>query len=80
MYGHRGYGKASYSKFQELLKKTLKQDEFTFSGVLGACATLGMLAEGKEVHNLITRTIFEVNYVVSNSYRVLQQRSNGGQH
>lgn len=66
-YGQHGYGKAAYSKFQEFLEAALKPDEFTFSGVLGACASLGMLAEGKEVHNHIIRTGFEVNNVVGNA-------------
>lgn len=66
-YGQHGYGKAAFNIFHEVLKEGLEPDEFTFSGVLSACASLGMLAEGKEVHNHIIRTGFEVNNVIGNA-------------
>ncbi|MCO5581078.1 hypothetical protein L7F22_034954 [Adiantum nelumboides] len=66
-YGQHGYGKAAYDVFETFLGTTSKPDEYTFSGILSACASFGMLAEGKEVRKHITRVGFETNIVVCNA-------------
>ena len=66
-YGRHGCAKAAYSMLWDALKQGLKPDEFTLSGVLNACANVGMLAEGKEVHKYTVKTGFKVNNVVGNA-------------
>lgn len=67
--GHNqhGCGREAFDVFQRVLEEGLKPDEATFSSVLSACATLGMLVEGKEVHAYVMRNGFEACVMIGNA-------------
>ncbi|KAH7353047.1 hypothetical protein KP509_19G076600 [Ceratopteris richardii] len=66
-YAQHGYGEGAYKMFECFLETNLKPDEYTFSGVLSACARFCMLKEGKEVHTQMIRAGLELNNVAGNA-------------
>ncbi|XP_010551051.1 PREDICTED: pentatricopeptide repeat-containing protein At3g21470 [Tarenaya hassleriana] len=66
-YAQNGYAEEAIDAFYKMQEEGFEPDEVTVSGVLSACAQLGRLDVGKEVHFLITRKGIEFNQFVSNA-------------
>lgn len=67
-----GYSQSSCCKeslhlFVEMERLGLKHDVVSFMGVLSACANLSALKQGKEIHCLSIRKIFDTRIFVANS-------------
>lgn len=43
--------------FRQMIKHSVRPDEFTFPGVLKACSKLGALREGEQIHAHIIKLI-----------------------
>ncbi|KAG0463420.1 hypothetical protein HPP92_019489 [Vanilla planifolia] len=54
-YALNGFGADAVTLFREMITSGFKPDEITFIGVLSACSHAGMLDEGMEYFNSITR-------------------------
>lgn len=59
-----GEGKEALQLFQHMQQNRVKPDEITFANVLGACASLSALAEGKAIHLLARNQGYESDIVV----------------
>lgn len=61
-YARNAYGERALSFFAKMLKSLVQPDEFTFGGVLHACANLAVLGHGRMVHGSVIRYGF-LSYV-----------------
>ncbi|KAL6959666.1 Pentatricopeptide repeat-containing protein [Sarracenia purpurea var. burkii] len=55
-YVHNGFVPEALELFRRMHSSGIKHDEFTYSGVLSACANAGLFLHGKQVHAYILRT------------------------
>ncbi|EEF40018.1 pentatricopeptide repeat-containing protein, putative [Ricinus communis] len=58
-YFEDGRREEGFELFAELLRSGIKPNDFTFAGVLNACADLGVEGIGKQVHGHMTRADFD---------------------
>lgn len=68
-YAKHGHGESALKIFRQMQKEGVKPDEVTFLSVLNACASIGNLKQGKELHAHILQsgikpTIFMENALV----------------
>eukprot|EP01018_Ginkgo_biloba_P015808 Gb_31706 [translate_table: standard] len=66
-YAQNGYSEDALKLFCQMLLTGTKLDEFTFASVLGACATLAALEDGKQVHAFIIQSGFDSDVAVGNA-------------
>ncbi|KAJ4850815.1 Pentatricopeptide repeat-containing protein [Turnera subulata] len=65
-YFEAGRRKEGFSLFVELLRSGIRPNEYTFAGVLNACADSALEEFGKKVHGFMTRTGFDpLSFAVS---------------
>lgn len=55
-YVHHGFFAEALEMFRKMNKLRIKQDEFTYTSILSACANAGFFQLGKQVHAYILRT------------------------
>uniref|UniRef100_A0A803PD78 DYW domain-containing protein n=1 Tax=Cannabis sativa TaxID=3483 RepID=A0A803PD78_CANSA len=67
-YNQRGFDMEALAFFSNMLKDSpLKPDKFTLASILSACANLGNLELGKQIHAQIIRNNFELSVAVENA-------------
>ncbi|XP_057859664.1 putative pentatricopeptide repeat-containing protein At1g68930 [Cryptomeria japonica] len=66
-YAQNGNGDEALALFGEALRIGCKPNQSTFVSVLSACAGLQMIKFGKQVHNLIIKTRYEMHAIVGNA-------------
>eukprot|EP01018_Ginkgo_biloba_P013181 Gb_21046 [translate_table: standard] len=66
-YMQQGYCDEALSLFQRMGLAGLKPNEFTFRSVFRACASIGALGEGKQIHAQMILNGFEVYIVLGNA-------------
>ncbi|KAF8412703.1 hypothetical protein HHK36_000671 [Tetracentron sinense] len=64
---HHGHGEEALKLFVEMQHAGLELDQFSFSGGLAASASLAVLEEGQQLHNLIIKLGFDTYLHVTNS-------------
>eukprot|EP01018_Ginkgo_biloba_P019068 Gb_40768 [translate_table: standard] len=62
-----GHGEEALKLFQQMQLAGAKANSVTIASVLPACALLGTLQQGKEIHDYIIRKEFESNVFVGNA-------------
>ena len=65
-YAQNGYSDQSLVMFWRMRSYDVRSDEATFASVLKACSEIAALADGKEIHGLITKSGF-VSYETATS-------------
>ncbi|KAL3513787.1 hypothetical protein ACH5RR_026504 [Cinchona calisaya] len=65
-YAQNGLGKEALDAFTRMQSQGFEPDEFTLVSVLSACAQLGFLDVGKEVHEMAIRKGIQLNNFVLN--------------
>ncbi|KAL4187689.1 hypothetical protein AMTRI_Chr09g20300 [Amborella trichopoda] len=60
-------GELSLVLYVQFLRTGLRISQFTFAGVLSACAGISGLVEGKQIHALVFKTGFEGHVFVANA-------------
>ncbi|ERN16354.1 hypothetical protein AMTR_s00439p00011030 [Amborella trichopoda] len=71
-----GKGELSLVLYVQFLRTGLRISQFTFAGVLSACAGISGLVEGKQIHALVFKTGFEGHVFVANA--VMDMYANQG--
>eukprot|EP01018_Ginkgo_biloba_P008645 Gb_28764 [translate_table: standard] len=66
-YTQSGYSVEAIKVVWKMQQEGIRQDKFTFTSVLRACASLTAVAEGKQVHSLIIKTGLEANVFVESA-------------
>lgn len=66
-YARNGYCKAALGLFYKMHAESIKPDKVTFLSVLTACANLGDLAEGQQIHAAILDCKYEHDVNVGNA-------------
>jgi pentatricopeptide repeat protein len=66
-YVQYGFGEEGLKLFSQMHQGGLKQDSWTFSSVLSACASLAALGYGKHIHSQIIKNGFESSMSVNNA-------------
>eukprot|EP01018_Ginkgo_biloba_P009883 Gb_00930 [translate_table: standard] len=66
-YAQSGHGVEALKLFHQMQRTDIKPNEFTFAGVLQACANLAALEHGKEVHREIVRYGFQSDVFVGSA-------------
>jgi len=66
-YTQNGHAHEALKLFHEMKSHNLKPDQVTIVSVLPACADLGVLQEGKDIHDYVIENSFESNVTVVNS-------------
>eukprot|EP01018_Ginkgo_biloba_P040201 Gb_37572 [translate_table: standard] len=66
-YAQNGHPEEALELFCGMQQTDLKPDHFTFTNVIGVCARLEALEQGKEIHNCIIKTGFESNVFVGSA-------------
>ncbi|XP_006839028.2 pentatricopeptide repeat-containing protein At2g33680 [Amborella trichopoda] len=74
-YARLGKGELSLVLYVQFLRTGLRISEFTFVGVLSACAGISGLVEGKQIHALVFRTGFEGHVFVANAVMDMYAKS-----
>lgn len=62
-----GYCEEVFKLFQQMELEGVHPDQVTFVSVLNACATLGDLEKGKQIHSDMARTVIKPNIFVKNA-------------
>ncbi|XP_059065505.1 pentatricopeptide repeat-containing protein At4g18520, chloroplastic-like [Cryptomeria japonica] len=67
--GHvkQGHGEEALTLFARMLGEGMEPNEFTFTSILRACATLEALEEGKQIHGYINKAQFESDVYVGSA-------------
>jgi len=52
-YAQHGFGKEALDLFHQMQQQGVKPDDITFISVLGACANVAALEQGKQIHSQI---------------------------
>ncbi|XP_043725443.1 pentatricopeptide repeat-containing protein At3g21470 [Telopea speciosissima] len=65
-YAQNGFGKEALEAFVKMQAEGFEPDEVTVTSALSACATMGSLDSGKEIHNLINHKGIKLNQFVLN--------------
>ncbi|XP_057449226.1 pentatricopeptide repeat-containing protein At3g21470 [Lotus japonicus] len=60
-YVQNGFGERALQAFEEMRAEGFEPDEFTVVSVLSACAQLGLLDAGKQIHHMIEHKRLTVN-------------------
>ncbi|GJV54459.1 pentatricopeptide repeat-containing protein [Tanacetum coccineum] len=66
-YTRHGFGYEALELFKEMMARKIKPDQFTFSSVLCACASIPSIKNGKQIHGFMIRTKFIPNTIVVSS-------------
>ncbi|CAN1192526.1 Pentatricopeptide repeat-containing protein At2g21090, partial [Linum perenne] len=66
-YARNGQGHKAFELFTKMMRFRVSPDQFTFSSVLCACASLASLKHGKQVHGHLLRIDFRPNTIVVSS-------------
>jgi pentatricopeptide repeat protein len=66
-YAKHGFPAEALTLFHQMQQKGIQPNQFTFAGVLPACANLASLELGAEIHKEITRRGFHINVLVANA-------------
>ncbi|XP_062098342.1 pentatricopeptide repeat-containing protein At2g22070 [Humulus lupulus] len=67
-YNQCGFDMEALAFFSNMMKESpLKPDKFTLASILSACANLGKLELGKQIHAQIIRNEFELSVAVENA-------------
>eukprot|EP01018_Ginkgo_biloba_P040409 Gb_21270 [translate_table: standard] len=66
-YAQNGHGEEALKLFQQMQLEGVKPNLKTFASVLPACATLAALEQGKEIHEEIIRSGFQVDIFVESA-------------
>lgn len=66
-YLEMGEGEEAVVLFFQMIRKNVRSLNFTFSNALIACASIGALEEGCQIHGIAVKIAFEEDYVVSTS-------------
>eukprot|EP01018_Ginkgo_biloba_P009788 Gb_07729 [translate_table: standard] len=66
-YSRHGYGQEALTLFYQMQRTGVRPNQFTFASVLPACASLGALEHGKDVHKELMNTRFESDIFVANA-------------
>eukprot|EP01018_Ginkgo_biloba_P032085 Gb_05883 [translate_table: standard] len=66
-YSRHGYNEEALSLFYQMQETGIQPNQFTFAGVLPACANLAALKQGKEIHEEIIRCGVQSNVYVGNA-------------
>lgn len=66
-YLEMGEGEEAVVMFLHMIRKNVRSLNFTFSNALTACASIGALKEGCQIHGIAVKIAFEVDDVVSTS-------------
>ncbi|XP_006843075.3 putative pentatricopeptide repeat-containing protein At2g01510 [Amborella trichopoda] len=74
-YARLGKGELSLVLYVQFLRTGLRISQFTFAGVLSACAGISGLVEGKQIHALVFKTGFEGNVFVANAVMDMYAKS-----
>ncbi|MCO5588642.1 hypothetical protein L7F22_042599 [Adiantum nelumboides] len=63
----QGYGKEALRLFYEMKKSAINPDEVTFLIIINACATVGSLDQGKQIHFLLSESSITQTMLVKNA-------------
>eukprot|EP01018_Ginkgo_biloba_P035432 Gb_20153 [translate_table: standard] len=66
-YTQHGQGDEALILFCRMQRAGMKPNEFTFASILTACASLGALEEGRQIHAWIAKTEFQSHVFVGSS-------------
>ncbi|CAN1192521.1 Pentatricopeptide repeat-containing protein At2g21090 [Linum perenne] len=66
-YARNGQGHKAFELFTKMMRFRVSPDQFTFSSVLCACASLASLKHGKQVHGHLLRIDFRPNTIVKDA-------------
>ncbi|KAK9123931.1 hypothetical protein Sjap_013533 [Stephania japonica] len=66
-YANNGFSNRALYLFVQVQNEEIRPNAYTFSIVLGACATLVAVNEGKQVHGQVVKMQYSSNTVVNNS-------------
>eukprot|EP01018_Ginkgo_biloba_P011552 Gb_34236 [translate_table: standard] len=66
-YSQNGHGEAALKVFWQMQSADMELNQFAFSSVMRACASLAALERGKQIHSHIIKTEFESNVFVGSS-------------
>uniref|UniRef100_UPI0040747504 Synthetic PPR-DYW protein n=1 Tax=synthetic construct TaxID=32630 RepID=UPI0040747504 len=66
-YAQNGQSEEALELFREMQQEGIKPSEFTFCSVLSACASLGSLEMGKQIHGYVIKSGFESIVFVGNA-------------
>ncbi|XP_051217327.1 pentatricopeptide repeat-containing protein At2g21090-like [Lolium perenne] len=69
MEGYVRHGQAveALNIFQQLIKDGFHPDQLTFSSALSACAAIGSITRGKQIHGRLLQTGFDPNVIIPSS-------------
>ncbi|PKA60482.1 Pentatricopeptide repeat-containing protein [Apostasia shenzhenica] len=77
-YNQNGLDLEAIFFFSRMLKESsMSPDDFTITSVLSACANLGLLKVGKQIHAYLLRTAMEIVGKVANSLISMYSKSGG---
>ncbi|KAK4721917.1 hypothetical protein R3W88_012150 [Solanum pinnatisectum] len=77
-YNQHGFDVLALNMFSKMLKESLLEpDRYTLASALSACANLGELNVGKQIHAYLVRTEFNTSGAVGNSLICMYSRSGG---
>eukprot|EP01018_Ginkgo_biloba_P013026 Gb_04659 [translate_table: standard] len=74
-YVQNGYGEEALILFRQMKQAGIKPNQSTFTSVLSACAILGALENGKQVHERLIKTGFMADVCVQNALITMYARS-----
>jgi pentatricopeptide repeat protein len=66
-YSQSNQGEEAMKLFGKMQRADVKPDRVRFSGVLGACASLAILEQGKQIHSLVIKSGFESDVYAGNA-------------
>ncbi|XP_031248549.1 pentatricopeptide repeat-containing protein At3g21470 [Pistacia vera] len=66
-YAQNGFCEEALEAFSKMQEERFEPDEVTFASVLSACAQLGSLDAGREIHSMINHNRIKLNQFVSNA-------------
>ncbi|KAF7110117.1 hypothetical protein CFC21_110271 [Triticum aestivum] len=75
-YVRHGQAAEALSIFKHLIKDGLQPDQSTFSSALSACAAIGSVTHGKQIHGMLLQTGFDPSVIVLSS--LIDMYSKGG--
>ncbi|KAL5973995.1 hypothetical protein ACLOJK_030655 [Asimina triloba] len=66
-YVQDGQSEVALKVFSKMLGDRVKPNQATFVSILGACSNLAGLGEGKQIHQIVNKTIFQFNVFVESA-------------
>eukprot|EP01018_Ginkgo_biloba_P028611 Gb_18166 [translate_table: standard] len=73
-YTHNGQGEQALELFSQMQGEGVKPAKFTFTSVLSACASLAILAQGKQIHDHILKIGFQAHVSMGNALITMYSR------